>query len=153
MSTLVKTLKAARAAQDPARLSEAVPYAHWLGLSAVLDGGELRGVLRYAPDLIGNATLPALHGGTIGALLESTAIFELLFRTDILDDVHVPKTITLTVDYLRPARPVDVWARAIVTRQGRRVANVRIEAWQEDPARPVATAHGLFLLQGAIEPA
>ena len=36
------------------------------------------------------------------------------------------------VDYLRSGRPVDTHARAIVTRQGRRVTNVRVEAWQED---------------------
>jgi acyl-coenzyme A thioesterase PaaI-like protein len=36
--------------------------------------------------------------------------------------------------------------RAIVTRQGRRVANVRAEIWQEEKSRPIAAAHGHFLL-------
>ena len=93
--------------------------------------------------LIGNAALPALHGGSLGALLESTAHFQLLWDAET---VVLPKTIDITVDYLRTGRPVDSWARAIITRQGRRVANVRVEAWQEDRARPIAIAHGHFLI-------
>ena len=58
----------------------------------------------------------------------------------------LPKTITLTVDYLRSGAPVDTHARSIVTRHGRRVANVRVEAWQADRAAPVATAHAIFLV-------
>jgi acyl-coenzyme A thioesterase PaaI-like protein len=59
----------------------------------------------------------------------------------------VPKTINLAVDYLRPARPVETSALGLVTKQGRRVANVRVEAWQEDRGRPVAIAHAHFLLR------
>ena len=39
-------------------------------------------------------------------------------------------------------------ARALVTRQGRRVVNVRVEAWQDDPAKPIATANALLLIKG-----
>jgi acyl-coenzyme A thioesterase PaaI-like protein len=38
------------------------------------------------------------------------------------------------------------YGRAIVTRQGRRVANVRTELWQEQRNKPVAAGHGHFLL-------
>jgi acyl-coenzyme A thioesterase PaaI-like protein len=99
--------------------------------------------MRYGDHLIGNPALPALHGGTLGALLESAAIFELLCRSET---VVLPKTITLTVDYLRSGAPVDTHARGVVTRQGRRVANVRMEAWQADRHKPVATAHAVFLV-------
>jgi acyl-coenzyme A thioesterase PaaI-like protein len=40
----------------------------------------------------------------------------------------------------------DTFARGRVIRQGRRVANVRAEAWQESPDKPVAAAHAHFLL-------
>jgi acyl-coenzyme A thioesterase PaaI-like protein len=105
--------------------------------------GELISTMRYADHLIGNPTIPALHGGTLGALLESAAIFELLWASET---VVLPKTITFTVDYLRSGAPVDTHARGIVIRHGRRVANVRVEAWQEDRARPIATAHAHFLV-------
>lgn len=143
MSALLESIRGAKAAGDPNRIAAAIPYARWLGFEVELVESELRGRLRFSPPLIGNASLPALHGGTLGALLESTAIVEVLWRMETL---ILPKTITITIDFLRPGRPVDVQARAIVTRQGRRVANVRAEAWQEDPARPIATANALFLV-------
>lgn len=141
--TLVETMAAAKAAKDYQRLIDAVPYASWLGLTAAVEGGELITTLRYSDHLIGNPTLPALHGGTLGALLESAAIFELLWCAET---VVLPKTITLTIDYLRSGAAVDTHARGIVTRQGRRITNVRMEAWQADRSAPVATAHAIFLV-------
>ena len=144
--TLVEKLAAARASGDYQALFEAVPYSKFLGLSAKLEGTELITTMTYADHLIGNPALPALHGGTVGALLESAAIFELLVRAET---IVLPKTITLTVDYLRSGKPVDTHARATVTRQGRRVTNVRVEAWQENRAVPVATANAIFLVMPA----
>src|SRR5436190_825554 len=81
---------AAREAGTLGALINEIPYARWLGLGACEDGGELIVTMRYTPHLIGNAALPALHGGTLGALLESAAIFELLWRSETL---VLPKTI------------------------------------------------------------
>lgn len=141
--TLVERLTAAKAAGDLGAVLEAIPYVKWLGLTATRDGDELITTMRYADHLIGNPALPALHGGTLGALLESAAIFELLWRAET---IVLPKVITLTVDYLRSGAPVDTHARGIITRQGRRVANVRMEAWQADRAAPIASAHAVFLV-------
>jgi acyl-coenzyme A thioesterase PaaI-like protein len=141
--TIVERLAEAKRTGNCAAMVEAVPYSAFLGLTARVDGGALVTMLKFAPDLIGNPALPALHGGTIGALLESAAVFELLWRAE---SVVLPKTITITVDYLRSAAPVDTYARATITRQGRRVANVRVEAWQTDAAHPVAQAHVIALV-------
>lgn len=142
--TLVERLTAARATGSYQELLDAVPYSRFLGLTAAREAsGELVTTMKFADHLIGNPALPALHGGTLGALLESAAIFELLCRAE---DIVLPKTITITVDYLRSGGPVDTHARGIVTRHGRRVANVRVEAWQTDRAQPIATAHAIFLV-------
>jgi acyl-coenzyme A thioesterase PaaI-like protein len=141
--TLVDLIAEAKRLGEPSRLSELIPYCRWMGISVRNIAGDLLGVLSYSDMLIGNAALPALHGGTLGALLESTAIFQLLWDAET---VVLPKTIDITVDYLRSGRPVDSFAKAILTRQGRRVANVRVEAWQEDRTRPIAIAHGHFLI-------
>ena len=141
--TLVERLTAAKEAGDYQGLFEAIPYARFLGLDAALVEQELITTMRFGPHLIGNPALPALHGGTLGALLESAAIFELLWRAE---SIVLPKTITFTVDYLRSAGAVDTRARATITRQGRRVTNVRVEAWQDDRARPIATANAIFLV-------
>ena len=141
--SLIERLTAAKQAGDYQGLFDAIPYAKFLGLTAAMHGDELITTMGYAEHLIGNPALPALHGGTLGALLESAAIFELLWRAET---VVLPKTITVTIDYLRSAGAADTHARALVTRQGRRISNVRVEAWQGDRSAPVASAHGIFLV-------
>ncbi len=124
-------------------VQESIPYARFMGITAELVKGEVIGQMKYSEHLVGNASVPTLHGGTLGALMESTAIFKLLWHGET---TTVPKTINITVEYLRGARPEDVFARAEFTRHGRRVANVRVFAYQDDPSRPVAVATAHFLL-------
>jgi len=140
---ILDSIAAAKRDRDPQRLLDCIPYSPFLGLAAELRGDELITTMRFADHLVGNPALPALHGGTLGALLESAAIFELLWHAET---VVLPKTITITVAYLRSGAAADTHARGIVTRHGRRVANVRVEAWQADRAAPVATAHAMFLV-------
>ena len=144
MSGFFELLRAARARGDTQAILDAVPYAGFLGFTVEAVAGERCGKLRFSDALIGNPMLPALHGGTIGALLESTAIFEICWEVEL---VALPKTITLTVDYLRSGRPMDTYAKGRITRQGRRVVNVHVEAWQEDRSRPIAVALGHFLIR------
>ncbi|MEZ4452867.1 MAG: PaaI family thioesterase [Nannocystaceae bacterium] len=146
MSDFLEVIREARRQGDPALLCRAIPYAAFLGLTAELREGRCVSVLTYDDALIGNPLLPALHGGTIGALLESAAIFQVCWDIDL---AVTPKTITFTVDYLRSGRPVDTYARATIARQGRRVAAVQVEAWQEDPSRPIAVALGHLRIQPA----
>jgi acyl-coenzyme A thioesterase PaaI-like protein len=141
--TILDSIAAAKRDGDPQRLLDCIPYSRFLGLAAALRGDELITTMRFADHLVGNPGLPALHGGTLGALLESAAIFELLWHAET---VVLPKTITITVAYLRSGTAVDTHARGIVTRHGRRVANVRVEAWQADRGAPVATALAMFLV-------
>lgn len=124
-----------------ARLS-AAPFARFLNVELDLRGDELTLILPYRRDLIGNIMLPALHGGAIGALLELTALTTVSLR----GGQHLPKTIDITVDYLRSGKPMATYARAKVTRLGRRIANVSAEAWQQERADPIAHLHGHFLL-------
>jgi len=143
---LLRELRAEGKGQDMSALLERIPYARFLGIEVDRKGDELTTVLPFAEHLIGNVALPALHGGTLGAFLEFTAVIQLLFDTEC---ERLPKTVDISIDYLRSARPVTTYGRAIITKHGRRVANVRAEAWQEGRDRLVATAHGHFLLTPA----
>ena len=134
---------AVRETGDFTAIQEAIPYARFMGITAELVDDDVIGRMRYSEHLIGNASVPALHGGTLGALMESSAIFKLLWHGET---AAVPKTINITVEYLRGAGPKDVFARAEFTRRGRRVANVRVFAYQDDPECPVAVATAHFLL-------
>ena len=133
-----------RSAAELRVLMKHIPYCQFLGIT-VEDGadGGIVSRLRFGPQIVGNAALPAIHGGAIGAFLETAAIAEVL--RSVQGDT-LPKPVDLTIAYLRSARAVDTLARTIVTKHGRRVVNVRVEAWQDDPARPVATAQGHFLV-------
>ena len=120
-----------------------IPYARFLGVRMELHGDEMTGVLPYAEHLIGNPTLPALHGGVIGAFMEMTALLQL----SILEDQRrQPRPVDVSIDYLRSGRPVDTFARALIKKVGRRIANVQVEAWQETRAAPIAALHGHFML-------
>jgi uncharacterized protein (TIGR00369 family) len=145
---MMALIERCRATHDPTGLAEALPYSSFLGFSLRMEGEELIAKMAFSEKLIGNAMLPALHGGTVGALLESTAALTTLLRVETL---RVPKTVNITFDFLRSARPVDTFAVADMTRLGKRVASVRALAWQEDRSKPIAVANGHFLLVPADE--
>jgi uncharacterized protein (TIGR00369 family) len=116
----------------------ALPYAAYLGLEWFADD-VLR--LPFRGDLVGNYRIGALHGGVVAAALECAARVLLLQQ-----GAPAATTVDFTVDYLRPALSRDLYLRATAVRIGRAVATVRVDAWQADPARPVAAGHGNFQL-------
>lgn len=120
-----------------------VPYARFLDVRVEEDAQGIVCVLPFQQDLVGNVVLPAIHGGVVGAFLELTALVQALA---VADSDRVPKPITFSVDYLRSAGPRDTRGRAEVVKRGRRIANVRVLAWQDDEAKPVAAGIGNFLL-------
>ena len=133
---------------DYHELVERTPYARLLGLSieSIDAHGRLLTRLRFDQTIVGNPNLPAIHGGVIGAFLEMAAIFQLVREGE---GDRLPKPINFTVEYLRSAGPRDAFAQATITKHGRRVANVHVHAWQDDPERLVAAAHGHFLMPQA----
>ena len=120
-----------------------IPFFDFIGVQLEIRGNELTLVMPFQQHLVGNPTLPAIHGGVIGAFLEITATLQLAFKSRL---TGIPKTISLTVDYHRSARPVDTYARANIVKLGRRVSSVHVEAWQDDQSRPTAAAHGNFIM-------
>ncbi len=142
-------------------LTAAIPYSEFLGVTFERRGDELTSILKFSEHNIGNPILPALHGGATAAFLELTAIVGLSWHflwprieSGELDpdavafgsDIRLPKTIDISVDYLRSGLPRDAYARARVTRAGRRFASVQVEGWQDNRARPFAQATGHFLV-------
>lgn len=129
---------------DLAVLLDGIPYAQFLGLTVQQMGDEVITELPASEHLTGNQNLPAVHGGVVGAMLEFTAVLQLLLDTDC---ERLPKTVDISIDYLRPTRADrKTFGQAVVTRRGRRVANVRCELWQQDRGTPVAASHGHFVL-------
>jgi uncharacterized protein (TIGR00369 family) len=127
---------------------EAIPYARFIGMQVQIFGDEMTGVLPYVEHNIGNPQLPALHGGVIGAFMELTAISQLSIAEA---QARLPRSVDVSIDYLRSGRPMTTYARAHINRVGRRIANVQVEAWQEERARPIAALRGHFMLTPAEE--
>ena len=138
-----------------------VPYIRFMGITFDRRGDELTALMPFDDKLIGNPILPALHGGATSAFLEVAAVIELSWsilwdemENGRLDPTTIapqnlprlPKTIDFTVDYLRSGLPRDAYARARITRSGRRYASVQAEAWQDNRTRPFAQATGHFMM-------
>lgn len=130
--------------QDMNAVLEHIPYARFLGVAVQQQGNEVITVLPFKDLLVGNEKLPAIHGGVIGALLEITSVLQVLFETSCQ---RLPKTVDVNFDYLRSGKAMTTYGRAIVNRQGRRVANVRCELWQENREKPIALSQGNYLLK------
>jgi len=120
-----------------------MPYGRHLGVRVeTTDTGTIF-VLPFRDDLIGNRWLPALHGGVVGAFLELVATGELFAQAEA---GRVPRPINFSVNYLRSVGPRETRGKAMIVKHGRRIANVRVIAWQLDEAKPVAAGIGNFLL-------
>lgn len=126
----------------PATAAQTGPYAAYLGIQAEQDAHGMLAVLPFAEELVGDVRLPAIHGGVIAGLLEETGLSAL--RGSLRQGC--PQAIDFSVDYLRAARAQSVSARARVTRLGRRIAHLQIEAWQESARKPIAVARMHCLL-------
>lgn len=102
------------------KLIKSIPYISFLGVEFDRRGDEITAILPFKNDLVGNPNLPALHGGSIAAFLEISAIIELSWmqiwreienpklKADYLIDLEIlslPKTIDFSVDYLRSGLP------------------------------------------------
>ena len=118
---------------------ELPPYAAALGI-AVESIGDGAPVLRVEFSNAVQGRPGALHGGAISGLLE-TAGYALL-RGALADagrDTTI-RPINLTVQFLAAGKPRPTFSRARIVKLGRRTANLSIEAWQDDPERPIASA-------------
>ncbi len=120
-----------------------IPYAQFLGVKIELAGDEMTAVMPFGMHLVGNPTLPAIHGGVLGAFMEMTALAQLLLTEG---QARQPRVIDVSIEYLRSGRPLTTFARAEIKKVGRRIANVHVEAWQDRRAAPIAALRGHFLV-------
>ena len=127
-------------ADEVARIAaELPPYAISLGIGVErIEAGAPLLTLDFAEKVHGRPGF--LHGGAIGGLLEMAAIAALRRALATRGAVPRLKPVNVTVEFLRGGTNQRTFALGRVTRAGRRIANVSAEAWQDDPARPIASA-------------
>lgn len=135
------------AAQLLARLNEELrrpPFHHWLrpealGVDAAAQAVEVG--LRFRPELGHTAGRPAFHGGVIGALADITGHAAVAVWCG-----HAVPTISLLVDYVRPAEGELLVARGVLRRLGRAVGRADVEMTIDN--RLVALGRGTFSIAG-----
>ncbi len=133
-----------RRSGDFASLTALIPYASVVGFDLEETAEGPVTVLRRRDSNVGNTQIPAVHGGVVGALLEHAGLMQILWEFEL---ERFPKIINISLDFLRPCLAAhETRARGLVIKQGRTVTNVRMHAWQTDPAKPVAAAHAHFLM-------
>ncbi len=118
---------------------ELPPYAKALGieLTAIEDGVPVLTV-EFGTNVEGRPE--HYHGGATAGLLENAG-YAVLRAQLIQEGREVQlKPVNITVQYLSAGKSQPSFAKGRITRLGRRNANIAVEAWQDDPARPIATA-------------
>jgi uncharacterized protein (TIGR00369 family) len=121
------------------------PYADMLGIEVDEVSGERLYRMPFGDVVLGRPGF--LHGGAIAGLLEFAAIGTVLRELD--DEAASVKPINMSVSFMRGGTDQDTFAAATITRIGSRVANVEARAWQQDRAKPIASAQLNLLVRRA----
>ncbi len=107
-----------------------------------IDQESIRLYIPFKEELIGHAGSTMIHGGVISTLADICGGFAVWARCTPNDFVA---TITLSVDYLRPAAARDLYAEAHVRLLGNKVGNAHVVIWSDgDPDQPVAEGRGVY---------
>ena len=98
----------------------------------------------YREDLVGDPDTRVIAGGVVTTLLDHTCGYAVFVA---LKEPIPIVTLDLRIDYMRAAEPDrDLFAQAHCYKVTRSVAFVRAQAYERDPADPVATVQAAFML-------
>ncbi len=127
------------------QILQAAPQAKALGLELVsVDPAEAVVKVPYRPELVGDPESGVIAGGVVTTLLDHTCGQAVWAALEAYTSIA---TLDLRIDYMRAAEPgLDVFAHAHCYKLTRSVAFVRAQAYDRDPADPVATAQAAFML-------
>ena len=123
-----------------------IPFSREIGMRLHQAGDGVAVVsVPYDERLIGDPETGVLHGGVVTALLDTACGWAVMAAPAKLKSTA---TLDLRIDYMRPATAGEaVFARAECYRLTRSIGFARAVAYHTDPADPVATAQGAFILE------
>ncbi len=136
-------IQQARQQKTLEHIIERIPYAAFIGIESIAIGNEWIFKLPVKEENQGNPFLPALHGGVIGGFMEMAATLFIMINTET---ESIPKVIDFAIDYLRPGFMTETFVECAIVRQGKKIVNVSVNAWQTRRDEPTATARAHFLL-------
>ncbi len=141
-SNLESILAKAKEKIDPSIISSHIPYMRKTGITFLLNKNQFYSKLECSEQIIGNPINNVLHGGVIVALLQNTAQYQVFWEKNIK---YVPDIIDTSVNFLRKGKNIDTYAKAIIIKDGKRVINVDVKAWNDSELYPIASASMNFL--------
>jgi uncharacterized protein (TIGR00369 family) len=124
-------------------MTNQIPFNRFLGIVVEeLREGFCRLKIPYREELIGDPFRPALHGGVLSALADTTGGAAVFTVVSLGDRVS---TIDMLIDYLRPAELKDIACEATVTRIGNRVASTDMKLFHPNtPDQFIATGRAVY---------
>jgi len=127
-----------------------IPFNSYLGLRCEeVRPGFAKLLIPFRHELVGDPMRPAIHGGVISALADTScgaAVFTRLRPGDRCS------TVDLRIDYLRPGlTEQDLRCEAEILRIGRAVAVISARVYQ-DSGENIAVARAAFMIRRADEP-
>ena len=135
---------------DAQVIIDALPYASFLGMKAQQVDGDWQFILPPQKHNVGNPTLPALHGGAIAGFMEMSAVIYLMMNMDVEEiaghEPRVPKVVDFSIDYIRACRLETTHAACEILRRGRRLTNIAVRIWQQNPDVFCAAARVHYLV-------
>ena len=109
--------------------------------------------LPYSQKIVGNPDTGVVHVGVITGLLDHAcgmavgSALGVTFGNQERRNTTSYATLDLRIDYMRPAAPrAGVTAEAHCYKLTRSIAFVRAQAWDADPADPIATVQAAFMM-------
>jgi uncharacterized protein (TIGR00369 family) len=125
-------------------MEELVPFNRVLGVKCtVAREGFVRLEIPFRPELIGDPTRPALHGGVMSALADTAG--GAAVWTTLEDERARVSTIDLRIDYLRPGQSETVVCEATVVRAGNRVGVTDMRIFHpSNETETIATGKGVY---------
>lgn len=120
-----------------------IPFNRFLGIKNItITEGFARMECPFRPELVGDMTRPALHGGVTSSLIDTCGGAALISKIEPLDRLS---TVDLRIDYLRPGLCEDIFVEATILRMGNRVGVSDMVAFQSEGKKaPIAIGRGVY---------
>ncbi|HRI64155.1 MAG TPA: hotdog fold thioesterase [Polyangium sp.] len=126
---------------------EFIPFNKWLGMKVEhLERGQVIMSIPWRPEIVGDPTVPALHGGVIGAVADATGGIAVWSMLD--NAASRLSTVDMRVDYLRPGKQEKLLASSNVVRLGARLGWADVRLYH--PGREnelIATARAVYTIK------
>ena len=107
-----------------------------------LEKGEFSMSLPFRKELVGNPSVPCLHGGILAAMIDHVGGFAAWSMVDT--NLKRVSTVDLRIDYLNPAPCEEIHFDAVVAHKTNKLIRVDVVCWNNKRDKKIAIGRGLF---------